>query len=54
MIISYGLKEFHIHLNYLMMIDNFKSKDLYALLVNVNQTWYVKEFTHEHDYITRN
>ena len=33
-------------------IDNFKSKDLYALLVNVNNTWYVKDFTHEHNYIT--
>ena len=33
-------------------IDDFKSKDLYALLVNVNNTWYVKEFTHEHNYIT--
>ena len=33
------------------MIDNFKSKDLYALLVKVNHTWYIKEFTHEHNYI---
>jgi len=33
------------------MIDNFKSKDLYALLVKVNYTWYIKEFTHEHNYI---
>jgi hypothetical protein len=33
------------------MIDDFKSKDLYALLIKVNHTWYVKEFTHEHNYI---
>ena len=33
-------------------IDNFKSKDLYALLINVNDTWHIKEFTHEHRYIT--
>jgi len=32
-------------------IDDFKSQDLYALLVNVNSTWYVKDFTHEHRYI---
>jgi len=34
------------------MIDNFKSQDLYALLVNINHTWYVREFTHEHKHIT--
>ena len=34
------------------MIDDFKSHDLYALLININNTWYVKEFTHEHKYIT--
>ena len=33
-------------------IDNFKSKDLYALLVNVNNTWYIKEFTHEQSHVT--
>jgi len=32
-------------------IDNFKSKDLYALLVKVNNTWYIKEFTHEKQFI---
>ena len=34
------------------MIDDFKSHDLYALLVNVNNTWYVKNFTHEQSYVT--
>ena len=29
-----------------------KSKDLYALLVNVNNTWYIKEFTHEQSHVT--
>ena len=33
------------------LFDDFKSKDLYALLIKVNHTWYVKEFTHEHNYI---
>jgi|LULY01.1.fsa_nt_gb hypothetical protein len=33
-------------------VKNFKSKDLYALLVSVDNTWYIKDFTHEKDYIT--
>lgn len=32
-------------------IDNFKSQDLYAILVNIENTWYIKDFTHEKKYI---